>query len=338
MRFSLLTSLTAAVFTIAMNCTPAQAETVVNVGTVYEFGSTFECHFYGSGESDMSYYVGSASTKDWTTEQINATVRALQTWDDIITTAPGRTLKVGVSWISMGSGTLAFAGSSYSYSYVNGIQQITTQAEDVWRNQVSTPAGGYDMDDYDIFIFCNDSANFYYSETPMTGWSAQYDYQSVILHEIGHGLGFLSMVSSTGAFETDSWDDGTTTTLYTTYDALLTDADGNKLIDTESGIANSVTLGETLYLGDSGLQIYNPSSWEEGSSLSHVTDDSAVMSPYLTNGDTIRMFSDLELEALELMGWEVIPEPSTATLSLLGLAGILLRRRRLVKTKDRRYL
>ncbi len=167
MRFSLLTSLAAAVMAGAIACPSAQAETVVNVGTEYEFGSTFECHFYGSGEDDMSYYVGSASTKDWTAEQINATVRALQTWDDIITSTPGRTLKVGVSWISMGEGTLAFAGSSYSYGYVNGIQQITTQAEDVWRNQ-----GAGFGDDYDIFIFCNDSANFYYSETPMTGWSA----------------------------------------------------------------------------------------------------------------------------------------------------------------------
>ena len=59
-------------------------------------------------------------------------------------------------------------------------------------------------------------------------------------------------------------------------------------------------------------------------------DGKNVLGPGGTANST---FSESDLRALELLGWSVnrevtIPEPTTATLSLLALAGLAARRRR----------
>jgi len=75
----------------------------------------------------------------------------------------------------------------------------------------------------------------------------------------------------------------------------------------------------------------------EGDTLEHIShgDGKNVLGPGGTANST---FSDSDLRALELLGWDIrrtdsfaiqsIPEPTSATLTLLGLAGLALRRRR----------
>lgn len=295
---------------------------------VIDVGSTFKCYF--QDENDTQY--SSTSDTTWTTEQINAVSRALTTWDNLIQNTPGRTLTVGLYWKDQGYGTLASASSPGQYSLTNGLQECSTVAESVWRD--GDAKAGYTTS-FDIMIFCNSwqSGFFYYGADPINAidYPSQYDFQTVLTHEIGHALGFISYATKDGTFQTYS--DGTSysTTIYSAFDKLMTNAEGEQIINQANGGAQVFNLGETLTLGDTGLTVYNPSSWQEGSSMSHIdaySEQDAVMQYSIPTATNRRTLTDAEIALMSAMGWNMIPEPSSTTLSLLGFFSLLWRRKR----------
>jgi len=152
-----------------------------------------------------------------------------------------------------------------------------------------------DGDGPEIIITVNSLANWYKGNG--TGPSKfEYDLQSVMIHEMAHGLGFLSTDSYDTYFGYGSIDQPTA------YDAYIQTGDGRRLSDLPSP---SLELGEALtsklvWSGANGIAanggvkplIYTPKKYEEGSSVSHLdeaTFDSAgrdsVMSPNLQAGE-----------------------------------------------------
>lgn len=120
-------------------------------------GSTFSCTFLDSGEKG---FFDSSSTHTWTSDQIDSAIRALNTWNTLINSTPGRTLNVGLTWYDgADSSTLASAYSPYYYYLSNKPQQVSTMAEAVWRDGSTRTTSGYD-----IYIQCNTShlASLYY--------------------------------------------------------------------------------------------------------------------------------------------------------------------------------
>ncbi len=127
----------------------------------------------------------------------------------------------------------------------------------------------------------------------------EYDLQSVILHEMAHGLGFLSTDSYDDFFGYGSIDQPTP------YDAYVQTGDGRRLSDLPSP---SLELGEALtsklvWSGAQGIAanggvkplLYSPKKYEDGSSVSHLdeitfdnTGRDSVMSPNLAAGETFR--------------------------------------------------
>lgn len=152
----------------------------------------------------------------------------------------------------------------------------------------------------------------------------EYDFTTVVLHELGHGLGFLSSfrlnVSGTKGrwgltgvspyyglnFDFNEWSaasGGVQLTSYsptgsTTLKAQLTD--GSVFF----GGANVVA----AYGGRAPL--YAPSPWEGGSSNSHFDEDSfpagtinALMTPALSNGEVIHLPGPVTLALFRDIGW-----------------------------------
>jgi len=129
--------------------------------------------------------------------------------------------------------------------------------------------------------------------------SNEYDLESVFLHEMAHGLGFLS---------TDSYDSFFgygTIEQPTPYDAYTQLPDKRRLSDLPSP---SLELGKALtsslvWAGESGtaanagkpIVLYTPSRYEEGSSVSHIDEttyanlgSNSIMTPNLDSGEIYR--------------------------------------------------
>ena len=140
----------------------------------------------------------------------------------------------------------------------------------------------------------------------------EYDLQSVFLHEMGHGLGFLS---------TDSYDNFFgygTIEQPTPYDAYAQLPDGRRLADLPSpslelGKALTSTLVWSGALGiaaNGGVKplLYTPVRYEEGSSFSHLDEETyskselnRIMTPNLDAGEVFREPGPLLLAMMEDM-------------------------------------
>jgi hypothetical protein len=152
-----------------------------------------------------------------------------------------------------------------------------------------------DGDNPEMVITVNSLASWYRGGG--TGPSkAEYDLQSVIIHEMAHGLGFLSTESYDNFFGYGSIDQPTP------YDAYVQTGDGRRLSDLPSP---SLELGEALtsklvWSGANGIAanggvkplLYSPKKYEDGSSISHLDEATfdragkdAVMSPNLEAGE-----------------------------------------------------
>ena len=152
-----------------------------------------------------------------------------------------------------------------------------------------------DRDNPEIIITVNSLASWYRGGGVGPS-KTEYDLQSVMLHEIAHGLGFLSTDSYDEFFGYGSIDQPTP------YDAYAQTGDGRRLSDLPSP---SLELGEALtsklvWSGANGVAanggvkpiLYSPKKYEDGSSISHLDEatfdnagKNAVMSPNLAAGE-----------------------------------------------------
>ena len=140
----------------------------------------------------------------------------------------------------------------------------------------------------------------------------EYDLESVFLHEIAHGLGFLSNDSYDSFYGVASLDQPTP------YDAYAQTADGRRLADLPSP---SLELGQALttslvWAGPFGIaanngvkpKLYTPSRYESGSSTSHLDEATfsktgldSVMTPNLDPGEIFKEPGPLLLAMMEDM-------------------------------------
>ncbi len=283
--------------------------------TVVDVGDSFTCHFQNAGDTGLAHTdLGGSSNKDWTEEEIAAIRRALEAWDDAITQAPLRRVTVGFYWMdfaakgrggSMGGSTVQLVPPG---GMSPGGQQIFTRPERVWRDgvEVKGAASGYDI----LICFNSRPGLFYFGKKAGSAIGGAHDFQSVVMHEVGHGLGITSAVRGArqgqAVFQTAG-----NTMLFTCYDGLMYNAKGERVVEkavqnmAQAGLASSFKTGEEISIKGSPLTIYNPPQFKAGSSVTHVDKDDALMQHSFAPGSFHRKISKEELGLMELMGWQV---------------------------------
>jgi hypothetical protein len=148
----------------------------------------------------------------------------------------------------------------------------------------------------------------------------QYDFMSVVLHELGHGMGFI------GSGAMDASDVGSLNDPPFVFDRFVQNGSGEKVLDTTLFPNPSKKLGTQFTGGDlffSGpltnsahippgdpARLYAPSVWEDGSSYSHLDeatfpsgDPNSLMTPQLGMNESIHTPGPIVMGIFRDMGW-----------------------------------
>lgn len=157
----------------------------------------------------------------------------------------------------------------------------------------------------------------------------KYDLEGIALHEIGHILGFSSEVD----YVDNELREGRTASnvwprpldLFRFYVTDLEDPGFDFTFtprDLEPGYQDS------FYYGDGSVPMSTGAFAGDGYQASHWKDDLGLgsMDPTAAMGELLEL-SENDLIAMDMIGWDVIPEPTGLCLLAIGALGLLRRRR-----------
>ena len=289
--------------------------------------------------------------------------RAVDLWS--LNVASKATIVVDASLRALGPGQLGGAGpagfaaddggnytsasTAYPLALANAIaSRQAGRAVDLSPPSASSPDG----EDIDA-EFSSDPTTFYYGADPALIPPTQYDFTTVVLHELAHGMGFI------GALTVERRADGTLVGTYDSgaskpypfiYDRFTETGDGVPMLARPRGstsLRDALTSNNGYWYGPKGSaadrgrepRLYVPndpsaagadaSGWQQGSSYSHLSDASypngdpdGLMTPYAEAGEVIREPGDVLLGMLQDMGWGA-PEPPGARYTALTPVRIL---------------
>lgn len=252
----------------------------------------------------------------WPVEAMDAFLYAVRIWAGIINSS--QRIDIDACWhrgMTPG-GELAHAGPTIDYADFPGAPHAGIYYPVALANQLA----GADQNGSaaEITATVIGAWDWYYG-TDATPPSTQYDLVSVVLHELGHGLGFGSEFAYVcGAQCTGTWG-----TFLTIYDSLVQNIKAQKLAGTFAN--NSVELGaqlvsDKLYFGGplaftanggGWPKLYDPTTWDGGSSVGHLDSKTydhtvnALMTPSTALGEAEYYPGPVALAVLADMGWPV---------------------------------
>lgn len=155
--------------------------------------------------------------------------------------------------------------------------------------------------------------------------SSQYDFVGVAIHEIGHALGFTSGVDAVDYYITNSIDLDPYAA-FTPLDLFRYSANGALNLGVGAAAYFSIDGGVTN-LG--AFSTGSSANGGDGQQASHWKDNLGlgIMDPSVDYG-LIDSPSALDIVAFDVIGWNLVPEPSAMLLGALGVVCAVGRRRR----------
>ena len=235
-------------------------------------------------------------------------------------------IRVNASWTPLGADILGSAGASVFVNDFSGAADRTTWYPVALANKLA----GTDLAPTDADIDASFSSAFpnWYFGTDGNTPAGQYDLMTVVLHELGHGLGFV------GSANVNALGSGTIglSGLPVIYDRFAVNGSNQSMTNRSLFPNGSLTLGDQLRSNNiffSGTnasaaaggkpRLYAPSLWQPGSSYSHL-DESAypagnpnsLMTPQLDQGEAILDPGPITRGIFADMGWNRSSAP-TAT-------------------------
>lgn len=256
-------------------------------------------------------------------------------------------IKVDATFTPLPAGVLGSAGASAAYPNVgdNASYYASALADAITGIDQSTLYPGAPSSDISA-QFSSANVGFYFG-TDGAPPAGKIDFESVVLHELGHGLGFtgsMDVSGLTGSFGTplpERFD-------HFTYDALSA---GSLLLGRANpSIALSTALqSQSVYWGGAAGKAANggarprmfaPLTWEPGSSYAHldeatygVGNPNSLMTPAIGQQEAIHSPGPVTVGILNDLGWQAAlpgtasvpgaPSAVSAVLALGGLAAVV---------------
>jgi hypothetical protein len=245
---------------------------------------------------------------------------AVTRWESLVVSS--RPIRVDASWLSMGSGILGGAGPTAFHLMNDG---------DVYPTALAEAKCGCRLMAVDIDTAFNSSFSGWYFGTDGNTPANKVDFYTVVLHELGHGLGFLTSFEVYGGQGGWGFSNDGPVGLKVDFDVRNQAIEGYRLTNTNrypnpsSALKTQLTDGTVFFggtnvvtaNGGNRVKAYAPSPWEPGSSLSHFDEATfkpgtanALMTPYLGNGEAVHHPGPLAMALMRDIGW-TISEPVT---------------------------
>jgi len=243
---------------------------------------------------------------------------AVGIWGSILeSTVP---IHVSANWSStLGTNTLASCGpETYYENFKNAPLEDTYYAVAIAEKIAGEELNGLSRSDIDADF--SSKINWYYGTDRNTP-DDQYDFVSVVLHELTHGLGFTGFFfvqDDLGAYGFYEFGD------VTSFDVRVEQNSGNNLVDTSFYENASTQMKKVLesnslffespvalYNGDGKRpQLYAPASYDDGSSVYHLNDgtyptgnENSLMTHAVGMAEAIHDPGPLTRGIMEDIGW-----------------------------------
>ena len=257
-------------------------------------------------------YVG-----NWDQNAKNAFEYAASIWETKI--ASSVPIEIQAEWTNLGPNILGGAGVNRLFANFTGAPMADTWYPVALANRIA----GTDLDpaDVDIAAVFNSAFSGWYFGTDGNPPANQIDFASVVMHEIGHGLGFFgSMEVDTGNGVCGGTGLGCWDSIYPyVYDRFTENGAGTPLLNFPN---NSTQLADQLQSndvffdgananaanGNAPVELYAPSTWERGSSYSHLAESfngtpNALMTYSIAPGEVQHDPGPVMLGMFQDMGW-----------------------------------
>jgi hypothetical protein len=251
---------------------------------------------------------------------------AVDVWASKLSSPIGVT--IDATWKVLSAGQLGGAGPhSYFKDFLNA-----PRAGTYYPAALASSLAGVDLNPGNSEIDAEFASTFdWYFGTDGKCPAGKTDFVSVVLHELGHGLGFIAssrFSAGVGSFSTNS------SLLPKPFDPFIVNGSGQRVLQT---FANSSTAlgtqftGNNLFLdgaktvaGASGTRakLYVPNTWEQGSSISHLDEGTypagnanSLMTPFLNRAESIHDPGPITMGFFQDMGWALLGALPTTTVS-----------------------
>lgn len=279
------------------------------------------------------------TTWDWGTTPVDDPnrVNVTSVWNSVVNyygstfqeSYVDETWNISVSWKALTGNQVANAGPSGDWKTGAELMALATNSTQIRTgvNYSSTLANHLAKSTVvtgtHIELNLNSTVTWDFSTTSKAaGTESLY---TTMIHEIGHGLGFLSLVDNgDGTYQ------GGTPSIFDYY-LEKKDVTSTSLIDMDNDARKAATTSANVFwTGQYGLdangtpfKIYAPNTYEDGSSMSHLdftvnTSESLIMFPSDSENPPNFSYSATELGMWKDLGYNVVPEPNTWMLVVVG--------------------
>ena len=268
---------------------------------------------------------------DWPENAKTAFTYALNIWGSIIVSDVP--IEVHACWEDFNrAGSLGYAGAWGNHRNFSG-----APISDTWYpSALANALAGSDIDPSKPEIraaFNSDDVNWYFGTDGQPAFN-QHDFVTVVLHEVGHGIGFAGS-AEVGLLDGQTvgrWGLGSGFPFI--FDRYVVDGVGQNVINTSvypntSPQLASLFQSNNIFFagsnvqaanGDSSAKLYAPASWQQGSSYSHFDlatfsgTPNSLMMPSLSSGVANHSPGPVGAALLQDLGWDLAgDDPVTET-------------------------